>query len=230
MKSKCVASRASLLEEELQEKQQDAQQKVEALKELIDGEKRRLDEFKMHLDTEKDAYMEILRRVYESQICPHPEACSKREKANFKENMGDFTVCVKNPNAPDGGEQQELPEDEKPLIMFWSHENEDDPKSGTKDQMLVQLEKQLTDDMVLQMQLEAKGTPRKVCPCKIKDDDGISSPFPPAPHSHTTYYKAELTICNVKDNNAVRVDSKMKRFDKVRNMYASEGFCRSECN
>lgn len=224
MKVDCRVLKAMELEEELKEKQHDAQQKVDALKELIDNEKKRLDAFKLHLDKEKDAYMEILKKLYAKQVCPSPDVCAKKEKALFKENLGDFTVCVKDPG------KKELCEGENLLVMNWANENENDPTSGTKDQMLVQLEKQLNDDMVLQMQLETKGQPRKVCPCKAKRD-GIISPFPPSPHSHTTYYKAELTICDLKQNNEVKVTSNMKRFDKIRNINSPESFCRSgECN
>lgn len=214
-----------LLEEKLKETQDVTKEKLVALKKLVNIEKQRLDLFRSHIELEREAYLMKLQEMYTPPPPPPMPPCiCPKQQDTFKENMGEYTFCVT--------KKEDFQAEDQCLKMEWTDDeaNKTNKEAGQNDVVLIQMEKQLDEDMLLKMQLQAKGKPRRVCPCKAKEN-GVVQPFPPSPHSHTTYFKTELTITDIKQRHDMKATCKMKRIDKIRNMHDPPSFCTAtECN
>lgn len=207
------------VEQEIQEKQEDAKARVDMMKKMLSTEKSRLDLLKRNLEFEKQQFVDTLKEMY-AHTGPCEECDPCLQAPVHTEQTGEYTVVVKKESMEEYNRQKE---DTRLMKMKWSDEHKH-PESGKNDVLLFQLEKQINDEFMLKMQMQSKGKPRRVCPCKA-ERDGVVMPFPPKPHSHTTVYRTTLTIADIHNNNDFKTVCKMMRSDKLRSMFEAPEFC-----
>lgn len=175
--------------EQILEDQLVARAKADILRQSLAEERRRLEFFKNELERDRQEFMEKLKIWYPP---PPPCTCGKLDAIDDK----DYKVGITDAENFETNDTDVIMQDLTPPP----------PKPPKTDSVFVEFEKQLTEEMQLKMQLEVKGSPKPVCPCR-----GEGNCRTPGPHVHTTYYKTELTIRDVKENHDLNNFVKMTR-------------------
>lgn len=121
---------------------------------------------------------------------------------------GDYTACLQ--------QKKDFETDDDKCLKEFEDDETVEEEECEDNIVLIQCEKQLGEDMLLKMQLKASGRPKNVCECKERNPNGVIQPFSPSPHSHTTFFKTELLICDVRANNDVKTSCKLRRIDKIK--------------